>query len=211
MTGTVVAGEPAPVEPAPVEDAVDEVGDPSVDAVSAVTTVAVVDVAFEPEDIEVAVGTTVDWTNEDPFAHTVTANDGAFDSGTMDAGQTFSQVFGEPGTFDYFCAIHPSMTGTVTVSESNGASGDLATTSAHLAASGIVVDVEGSLTQVDRFDLRLPDGRVLALEPPPGILEELGFSSSHLREHMTLSQPITVTYVVQDGLNFVTGIGDAGE
>jgi len=112
MSGTVVVGEPTAVE-----DAVDEVGDPSVDAVSAVTKVAAVDVAFEPENIEVPVGTTVDWTNDDPFAHTVTANDGTFDSGTMDAGQSFSQTFDEPGTFDYFCAIHPSMTGTVTVSE----------------------------------------------------------------------------------------------
>ena len=38
-------------------------------------------------------------------------------SGTMEAGQTFGQLFEEPGTFDYFCAIHPSMTGTVTVTE----------------------------------------------------------------------------------------------
>ena len=112
MSGSVVVGELAAVE-----DAVDEVGDPSVDAVGAVTTVAVVGVAFEPESIEVPVGTTVDWTNEDPLAHTVTASDGAFDSGTMDGGQTFSQTFDKPGTFDYFCAIHPSMTGTVTVSE----------------------------------------------------------------------------------------------
>ena len=111
-SGTVGVGEPAAVEAA-----VDEVGDTSVDAVSAATAVAVVDVAFEPEDMRIPVGTTVDWTNEDPFAHTVTANDGAFDSGTIDAGQTFSQLFDEPGTFDYFCDIHPSMTGRVTVSE----------------------------------------------------------------------------------------------
>jgi plastocyanin len=75
----------------------------------------VVDVAFQPADIEVVVGATVDWTNEDPFAHTVTARDGAFDSGTMDDGETFSHTFSEPGTFEYVCAIHPSMTGTVTV------------------------------------------------------------------------------------------------
>jgi plastocyanin len=53
--------------------------------------------------------------NEDLFAHTVTARDGAFDSGTMDGGDTFSQTFEAPGSYDYFCAIHLSMTGTVTV------------------------------------------------------------------------------------------------
>jgi plastocyanin len=110
MSATVVVAEPAAAA-----EVVDAAGEPSAGAESAVTEVAVVDVAFEPEDIEVPVGTTVDWINDDPFAHTVTANDGAFDSGTMDAGQTFSQTFDEPGTFDYFCAIHPSMTGTVTI------------------------------------------------------------------------------------------------
>ena len=107
MSGTVVVGEPAADD-----DTVDETGEPPADVVS---TVMVVDVAFDPGDIEVPVGTTVDWTNDDPFAHTVTAIDGTFDSGTMDGGQTFSRAFDAPGTFDYFCAIHPSMTGTVTV------------------------------------------------------------------------------------------------
>ena len=110
MTGTVVVREPV---------ASDEVGDASAETTTDVTDlvaeVSVVDVAFAPADIEVPVGTTVDWTNEDPFAHTVTALDGAFDSGTLAGGAAYSQTFAEPGTFDYVCAIHPSMTGTVTV------------------------------------------------------------------------------------------------
>ena len=109
MTGTVVVREPALAgEPG------DAAGS-TTDAVAVVTDVSVVDVAFKPADIEVPAGSTVDWTNEDPFAHTVTARDGAFDSGNLDAGGTFSQTFPEPGTFEYFCAVHPSMTGTVTV------------------------------------------------------------------------------------------------
>jgi plastocyanin len=59
----------------------------------------------------------VTWTNEDSVPHTVTARTDDFDSGMMQNGDTFSLTFDEPGTFDYFCAIHPSMTGTVTVSE----------------------------------------------------------------------------------------------
>jgi plastocyanin len=110
MTGTVVVREPA--APSDVGDTAD---DPTTAAVGSVTGVSVADVAFAPANIEVPVGTTVEWLNEDPFAHTVTARDGAFDSGTMDGGEAFSQAFEEPGTFEYFCAIHPSMTGAVTV------------------------------------------------------------------------------------------------
>jgi plastocyanin len=109
MSATVVVREP--VAPG---DAVAASGTPA-DTAATLTEVTVVDVAFQPADIEVVVGATVDWTNEDPFAHTVTARDGAFDSGTMDDGETFSHTFSEPGTFEYVCAIHPSMTGTVTV------------------------------------------------------------------------------------------------
>ena len=110
MSGTVVVRDPL-ASP----DVGDAAADPTALDVAGVTDVSVVDVAFAPADIEVPVGTTVDWTNGDPFAHTVTARDGAFDSGTLDGGQTYSQTFGEPGTYDYFCAIHPSMAGTVTV------------------------------------------------------------------------------------------------
>ena len=110
MTGTVVVREPG--ASGGVEDAP---GETTTDVAAVVTEVSVVNVAFAPADIEVPVGTTVDWINEDPFAHTVTARDGAFDSGTMDGGAVFAQTFEEPGTFEYFCAIHPSMTGTVTV------------------------------------------------------------------------------------------------
>jgi plastocyanin len=110
MTGTVVVVEPA----APAADT------ESVAADVAAAKVAAVNVAFEPADIEVPVGTTVDWINEDPFDHTVTAADGAFDSGAMAAGDTFSRTFDSPGTYEYFCAIHPSMSGTVTVTPAEG-------------------------------------------------------------------------------------------
>ncbi len=110
MTGTVVVREPG--APGDVGDAS---GETTTDVVAGVTEVSVVNVAFAPADIEVSVGATVDWINEDPFAHTVTARDGAFDSGTMEGGAVFAQTFEESGTFEYFCAIHPSMTGTVTV------------------------------------------------------------------------------------------------
>jgi plastocyanin len=54
-------------------------------------------------------------TNTDAASHTWTAVDGSFDSGTLAEGDSFEFVFDGPGTFEYFCNIHPSMTGSVTV------------------------------------------------------------------------------------------------
>jgi plastocyanin len=81
------------------------------------TAVSIVDFAFQPASIEVAVGSTVTWTNTGAATHTVTADDGAFDSGRLGSGATFSQTFATPGTFTYHCEIHPQMTGTIVVTE----------------------------------------------------------------------------------------------
>ena len=59
----------------------------------------------------------ITWTNDDGFAHTVTADDDSFDSGNLDGGATFEQTFDEAGEFAYHCNIHPQMTGTVSVSD----------------------------------------------------------------------------------------------
>jgi plastocyanin len=72
--------------------------------------------AFAPADIEVEVGQEITWTNNDSAPHTVTATSGAdFDSGTMEEGATYTWKATKAGTIEYFCAIHPSMTGTITV------------------------------------------------------------------------------------------------
>lgn len=79
--------------------------------------VTIVDLRFEPAEIRIAARSTVTWTNEDPLPHTATADDGSFDSGTLQQGDTFNHSFENPGTFAYTCAIHPSMRGTVIVEE----------------------------------------------------------------------------------------------
>ena len=71
--------------------------------------------AFDPASLDVAVGTTVTWTNQDATQHTVTAADGSFDSGGLAQGATFSQTFDTAGTFSYACKFHPTMQATVTV------------------------------------------------------------------------------------------------
>jgi plastocyanin len=75
------------------------------------------DFAFSPTHLEVEVGSEVTWTNADPTAHTVTARDGSFDSGTVEAGAGFETTFERLGTFAYFCQIHPTMRGSVHVVE----------------------------------------------------------------------------------------------
>jgi len=77
--------------------------------------VSIQNMQFDPDSIGIATGDTVIWTNKMGVQHTVTADDGSFDSGPIGQGQTFSQVFGASGTVGYHCEIHPQMTGTVTV------------------------------------------------------------------------------------------------
>jgi plastocyanin len=71
--------------------------------------------AYVPDSINVSVGTTVKWTNNDAIAHDVTSKNNLFFSGNMGPGATFSQTFQSTGTFPYYCTIHSGMTGTVTV------------------------------------------------------------------------------------------------
>jgi len=63
----------------------------------------------------VPVGTTVTWTNEDDMVHTVTSTTKVFSSSELNTGQSFSYTFTTPGTYPYFCALHPRMTATVIV------------------------------------------------------------------------------------------------
>lgn len=79
--------------------------------------------AFSPANKTIAVGTTIKWTNYDGYAHTVTSGtpgtpSGLFDSDNIGANGTFSYTFDQEGTFNYFCKIHNSMRGTITVKSS---------------------------------------------------------------------------------------------
>jgi plastocyanin len=82
------------------------------------------DRTFDPAQLSVAPGTTVIWTNGDTEAHTVTADNGLFDSGVLEPGQSYSTWLGGSGTVAYHCKIHPDMKGTVVVDGAiGGASG----------------------------------------------------------------------------------------
>ena len=71
--------------------------------------------AFQPARITVPAGATVTWTNADSEEHTVTATDRSYSSAALERTETFSHRFTAPGTYTYFCALHPHMTATVVV------------------------------------------------------------------------------------------------
>ena len=77
--------------------------------------VAVANFAYAPPSLSVRTGDTVTWTNMDDISHTVSADNDAFDSGVFGHGMTFQLTAGAPGTYTYFCRIHPFMKGTLTV------------------------------------------------------------------------------------------------
>ncbi|HSR25365.1 MAG TPA: cupredoxin family copper-binding protein, partial [Candidatus Eisenbacteria bacterium] len=91
---------------------------------SASASVTMGDFFFSPSSVTVAVGDTVTWHNSGQAPHTATANDGSFDTGTINPGGSASHTFTRAGTFSYICTIHPNMHGTVRVlSAAGGGSG----------------------------------------------------------------------------------------
>jgi plastocyanin len=82
---------------------------------AAPTAVRIANFTFAPATITVRPGTTVTWTNDDDIPHTVTATNGGFRSKVLDTGNSYSFTFTKAGEFQYFCSIHPHMTGKVIV------------------------------------------------------------------------------------------------
>jgi plastocyanin len=82
---------------------------------AATHTVTIADFAFSPPMLTITAGDTVTWTNEDQVVHTATSTTGAFDSGDLAQGASFSFTFTTPGTYTYVCTPHPSMTGQIVV------------------------------------------------------------------------------------------------
>jgi YVTN family beta-propeller protein len=95
----------APQAPAPVAAA------PQSSALS----VTISKFAFVPPTITISAGQSVTWTNNDPVDHTTTSDSGAWDSGSLGNGATFSTTLSQPGTYAYHCSIHPFIRGTVVV------------------------------------------------------------------------------------------------
>ena len=121
-----VAGEPPPPAPAPPPPTTPPstpppgTTGPKQSTAPATGTVRIVDYAYEPATTSIRAGDTLVWTNLGRAPHTVTATDRTFDSGRLASGGTYTRTFTSPGTFTYFCTIHPEMRAVVAV----GAAGE---------------------------------------------------------------------------------------
>jgi len=88
-------------------------GSPAVSA--GAVQVGIVNFKFTPDSLTIKMGTTVNWTNHDDIAHTVSFTGSGVHSDVLAHNGTYSRTFGAPGTYAYICSIHPFMHGTVIV------------------------------------------------------------------------------------------------
>jgi plastocyanin len=169
MNGTLVvtdaAGDAPVVEPAPVEQtqagtsASGDAQNPSGKLVD------MVDNAYEPVAIEVTAGEQVTWSNIGVLPHTVTARDESFDSGFVMPGEQWTTSFTEPGTFEYFCTIHPEMVGTLTV------------LTAESTLVGVNPDSDVSTTDAGEPFTASEAAAPIPVRPPPALFGPVGVLS----------------------------------
>ena len=91
-----------------------------VQAQNAANTVGIDNFTFNPQRLTVKAGSTVTWTNKDDIPHAIAAVNKEFKSKALDTGDGYSFTFATPGTYEYFCSLHPHMTGTIVVEAATG-------------------------------------------------------------------------------------------
>ena len=84
------------------------------------TEVKIDNFTFAPQRVTVKAGTSVTWINQDDIPHTVVSAANVFRSKALDTGDKYSFTFTTPGVYEYFCSLHPHMTGTVVVEATTG-------------------------------------------------------------------------------------------
>jgi plastocyanin len=90
-------------------------------AQTSATAVSIHNFTFNPQTVTVKAGTTVTWTNKDDIPHGIAATNNAFKrSQALDTDDSYSFTFTTPGTYQYFCYVHPHMTGTIVVEAAAG-------------------------------------------------------------------------------------------
>ena len=93
---------------------------PAASAQAAEMEVRIDNFAFAPQRMAVKVGTTVTWINDEDIPHTVASSTKLFKSNALDTKDQFSFTFTTPGAYEYFCSLHPHMTGTIVVEAATG-------------------------------------------------------------------------------------------
>ena len=156
------------------------------------------DACYVPSSVNVGVGETVTWSNDDTAAHTVTSGtasggpDGVFDSSLFAAGTTFSHTFEEEGTFDYFCMVHPWMVGAVTVGEGTG-NGDeelMVEIVTGDAAEGEMLSIDVTFKTLDGMNVEHVNYDIMATQGTETILDDQGVHDHDgVMNHMTAPLP----------------------
>jgi plastocyanin len=114
-TVTETEAEPAATAPNPADESSPAETQAPAGKLQRSAKVEIVDFAYDPDPVQVETGGKVIWQTMDSAPHTATADDGSFDTGTLEEGKLKSETFKKAGTYTYFCAIHPTMHGTVEV------------------------------------------------------------------------------------------------
>jgi plastocyanin len=127
--GPGTPGEPAPIDGRTAESSLAGDSPPGNGLVggahkAASASVTIGDFFFSPTSVSIAVGDTVTWRNTGQAPHNATADDGSFNTPTLNNGQSASHTFNQAGTFSYICTIHPNMKGTIRVIRSSGGNGN---------------------------------------------------------------------------------------
>jgi len=160
MTGTVVVAAPGTTPPPAPATA------PTPTPVSTPMTspaphsVRAVDFAFQPTSLIVAAGSRVTFVNAGRAPHTMTARDGSFDSGFIEAGGSWSTTFRQRGTFAIWCVIHPDMTGSIEVTESGSGGEAVAVHPSASATSPAAANPSASAAAIAAVGGSDPAGRV---------------------------------------------------
>ena len=89
-------------------------------AQSPASAVSIDNFTFNPQTLTVKAGTTVTWTNKDDIPHAIAAVGKEFKSKVLDTDNSYSFTFTTPGSYSYFCSLHPHMTGTIVVEAATG-------------------------------------------------------------------------------------------
>jgi plastocyanin len=111
------------VVPSPTPAATQVLGGPGLPETGDPRSIFITDSQFDPPELTVSPGSTVIWFQNGAMPHTITADDGSFDSGSLESGQTYSQIFTESGRYPYHCELHGApgagMAGVIIVTDSD--------------------------------------------------------------------------------------------
>ena len=164
---------------------------------------------YVPAEATVDVGGEVTWSNDDTAAHTVTSGNPAdadsvgalFDSGLLLAGSTYSHVFEEEGTVDYFCIVHPWMQGTVIVQEAHGEENGMEGASEIMvdittsdAGEGEMMTISVEFTDMDGNAVEHVNYDVMATQDGTTILDDTGVHDHDgMMDHTTMALPMAAS------------------